>query len=247
MKKSLMLVSGLVLVFLIAHNAYADGPAIDYKQLIAKCSEALKQAKSYNVEMETKSSFTINSQEHKGNSAKLNIAFVSPDRFKVAQVIDEGKDNNLWDGWIVIGNDYYVLNVVSGWAKGTDDNRIAMSRAYSPEGIMKQLEEIEKGCKRDLISSAAKDGIEYFLIKYSFGKESVDAESLPPELKDAKITGTYEIWINKADYLPLKQSEEVSYYSNEQNKGTSSTSISYSSYNEEKIKIDEPVTGDKVF
>lgn len=45
MKKSLILTSILVSVFLIAHNAYAQEYAIDYKQLIDKCSEAMKQAK----------------------------------------------------------------------------------------------------------------------------------------------------------------------------------------------------------
>ena len=122
---------------------------------------------------------------------------------------------------------------------------MTMCKAYSPEGIIKQLESIEKEYKRDSISSATKDGIEYFVIKYLFGKESVDIESLPPELKDSKISGTYEIWINKNNYLPLKQSQEISYYSNEQNKGTSSTNINYSSYNDNKIKIDEPVPGIK--
>ena len=95
MKKGLILGSILVSIFLIAHNVYAQEPAIDYKQLIAKCGEALKQAKSYYVKMEYKNSFTINSQENKGNSAKLNIAFISPDRFKVAQVINEGSNENL--------------------------------------------------------------------------------------------------------------------------------------------------------
>lgn len=247
MKKSLILSSILVSVFLVMHNVYAQESAIDYKQLIARCSEAIKQAKSYNVKMEAKGSFTINSQENKGNSVELNLAFISPDRFKVAQVINEGTDQNLWDGWIVIGNDYYVLKPVLGWAKEDDANRITMCKVSSPEGIIKQLEEIEKGYKRDSISSATKDGTEYFVIKYSFGKESVNVESLPPELKDGKINGTYEIWINKSNYLPLKQAEEVSYYSNEQNKGTSSTSINYFSYNDNKIKIDEPVLGDKVF
>lgn len=166
MKKILVLSSILVSVFLAAHNLYAQESAIDYKQLIDKCGEAIKQTKSYNIEMEAKSSFTINSQENKDNSAKLNITFVSPDRFKVAQVINEGTNENLWDGWIVIGSD---------------------------------------------------------------------------------CNGTYEIWINKNDYLPLKQSSEISYYSNEQNKGTVSTSINYSSYNDDKIKIDKPVLGSKVF
>ena len=111
-------------------------------------------------------------------------------------------------------------------------NRISMCKAYSPEGIIKQLEGIEKAYKRDSIRLATKDGIEYFVIKYLFGKESVDMGSLPPELKDSKVNGTYEIWINKNNYLPLKQSEEVSYYLNEQNKGTSSTDLNYSSYND---------------
>ena len=247
MKKSLILSSILVPVFLVGHSVYARESAIDYKQLIAKCSEAIKQAKSYNVKMELKSSFTINSQENKGNSAELHIAFISPDKFKVEQVINEGSNENLWDGWIVIGNDYYALNPVWGWAKGDDDNRRATCKNNSPEGIIKQLEIIEKEYKRDSISSATKDGIEYFVIKYLIGKESVNIESLPPELRDSKINGTYEIWINKNNYLPLKQSSEISYYSNEQNKGTVSTNINYSSYNDNKIKIDEPVPGDKVF
>ena len=197
--------------------------------------------------MEVKSSFTINSQENKGNFAELNIAFISPDRFKVAQVMNEGSNENLWDGWIVIGNDYYVLNPAFGWAKGNDDNRRATCKNNSPEGILKQLEIIEKEYRRDSIRSAAKDGIEYFVIKYLIGKESVNIESLPPELRDSKINGTYEIWINKTNYLPLKQSEEVSYYSNEQNKGTVSTNINYSSYNDNQIKIEEPMPGSKDF
>ena len=134
-----------------------------------------------------------------------------------------------------------------GWTKGDDDNRRATCKNNSPEGIIKQLEAIEKEYKRDSINSATKDGIEYFVIKYLFGKESVNIESLPPELKDSKINGTCEIWINKNNYLPLKQSSEISYYSNEQNKGTVSTNINYSSYNDNKIKIDAPVPGDKVF
>jgi hypothetical protein len=246
-KKSLILIGVLVSAFLIAHNVSAQEGAIDYKQLMAKCSEAIKQAKSYNVKMEYKNSFTINSQENKGNSAKLNIAFISPDKFKVEQVVNEGSDENLWDGWIVIGNDYYALDVVSGWTKAEDNNRRTTCKNNSPEGIIKQLEEIEKTYKRGSISSVTKDGIEYFVIKYLVGKESINIESLPPELKDCKISGTYEIWINKNNYLPVKQSEEISYYSNEQNKGTVSMSIDYSSYNDNKIKIDEPVTGDKVF
>jgi hypothetical protein len=247
MKKSLILSGILVSVFLVAHNVYAQESAIDYKQLVAKCSEALKQTKSYNVKMEYKDSLTINSQENKSNSAELNIAFISPDRFKVAQIINEGSDENLWDGWIVIGNDYYVLNPVSGWVKGDDDNRRATCKNNSPEGIIKQFETVEKEYKRDSISSAAKDGIEYFVIKYLLGKESINAESLPPELRDSKINGTHEIWINKNDYLPLKQFSEISYYSNEQNKGAVSTNIVYSSYNDNRIKIDAPATGDKVF
>ena len=153
----------------------------------------------------------------------------------------------MWDGWIVIGNDYYVLNPAFGWAKGDDDNRRTTCKNNSPEGIMKQLEIIEKQYKRDSISSATKDGIEYFVIKYLVGKESVNAESLPPELKDSKISGTCEIWINKNNYLPLKQSSEISYYSNEKNKGALSTSMNYSSYNDDKIKIDKPVLGGQVF
>ena len=247
MKKSLVLSYILVSVFLVAHNIYAQEPEIDYKQLIAKCSEAIKQVKSYNVKMEYKNSFTTSSQENRSDSAELNIAFTSPDRFKVAQVINEGANENLWDGWIVIGNDYYVLNPAFGWAKRDDDNRRATCKNNSPEGIMKQLEIIEKEYKRDSISFATKDGAEYFVIKYLFDNESVNRESLPTELKDSKINGTYEIWINKTTYLPLKQSEEVSYYSNEQNKGTSSTSINYFSYNDDKIKIDKPVLGNKTF
>jgi hypothetical protein len=147
----------------------------------------------------------------------------------------------------VIGDDYYVLNPVFGWKKDDDDNRRTTCKAYSPEGIIKQLEGVEKEYKRASISLVARDGIEYFVIKYLFGKESVNSESLPPELRDSKINGTYEIWINKNNYLPFKQSEEVSYYSNEQNKGTSSTDINYFSYNDDKIKIDKPVLGSQVF
>jgi hypothetical protein len=247
MKKVLVLSSILVSVFLVGYNIYAQESAIDYKQLVTKCGEAVKQAKSYNVKMEYKNSFTINAQENKSNSAELSIAFISPDRFKVAQVINEGSGENLWDGWIVIGKDYYVLPPVLGWQKENDDNRKAMCEAYSPEGVIKQLEGIEKAYKRDSIGSATKDGVEYFVIKYLLGKESVNTESLPPELRNSKITGTYEIWINKNDYLLFKQSEEVSYYSNKQNKGTSSTNTSYLSYNDDKIKIDQPVLGSKVF
>ena len=247
MNKILVLSSILVSAFLVVHNVCAQEPAIDYKQLIAKCSEAIKQVRSYDVLMEIKGSFTINSQESKSNSLKLEAHFVSPDRFKIAQVMDEGSGENLWDGWIVIGNDYYVLNPAFGWAKGGDDNRRATCKNNSPEGIIKQLEIIEKEYKRDSISSATKDGIEYFVIKYLFGKESVDMGSLPPELKDSKVNGTYEIWIDKNNYLPSKQSEDVSYYLNEQNKGASSTDLRYSSFNGNKIKIDKPVLGGKVF
>ena len=247
MKKVLIFSSILVSIFLVVNNVHAQESAINYEQLIAKCSEAIKQAKSYNVKMEYKNSFTINSQENKRASAELNIVFISPDRFKVTQVINEGMDEGLWDGWIVMGNDYYVLKPVLGWTKENDDNRRTVCKAYSPEGIMKQLEGIEKGYKRDSISSATKDEIEYFVIKYLFGKESIDMESLSPELRDSKINGTCEIWINKNDYLPSKQSEEVSYYSDEQNKGTSSTNINYSSYNDDKMKIDEPIPGSQVF
>lgn len=247
MKKSLILSSIVVSVFLIGHNVYAQETAIDYKQLIAKCGEAIKQARSYNVKMEIKSSFTTNSKEDKGNSAELKLAFISPDRFKAEQVIGEGTGENLWDGWIMIGNDYYVLNPALGWEKGDDDNRKTMCKANSPEGIIKQFEDIENGNKRDSISSVTKDGTEYFVIKYLFGREKVDMGSLPPELKDGKVNGTYEIWIDKNNYLPVKQSEEVSYYSNEQNKGTFSRIIDYSSYNDDTIKIDEPELGGKVF
>ena len=247
MKKSLILSSILVSVFLVAHNIYAQESVIDYKQLITKCGEAIKQVKSYNVKMEVKSSFTINSQENKGNSAELNIFFISPDRFKVAQVIDEGADEKLWDGWIIIGNDYYFLSPVFGWEKGDDDNRRTTCINNSPGGIINQLEIIEKEYKRDSIGSASRDGIEYFVIKYLIGKESVDIESLPPELKDCKVSGICEIWIDKNNYLPLKQSSEISYYSDEQNKGIVSTNINYSLYNDSKIKIDAPVPGDKVF
>jgi hypothetical protein len=232
---------------LLTKGIYAQEPSIDYKQLIAKCSEAIKAAKSYNIRMEYKNSFTIKSQENKVNSAELKIAYVSPDRFKMTQVINEGSSQALWDGWIVIGNDYYVLKPVLGWAQEDDDNRRTMCKAYSPEGIIKQLEQIEKEYKRGSISSAAKDGIECFVIKYLFGKESVNSESLPPELRDSKISGAYEIWINKNNYLPLKQSEEISFYSNEQNKGVSSANIDYISYNDDKIKIDKPVPGSKTF
>ena len=85
------------------------------------------------------------------------------------------------------------------------------------------------------------------MIRYLFGKESVSAGSLHAELKDSKINGTHEIWINKNNYLPLKQSSEISYYSNEQNKGTVSTNMDYSSYDDDKIKIDNPVLGSKTF
>ena len=247
MKKNLILSSIVVSVFLVGHSVYAQESAIDYKQLIAKCGEAIKQAKSYKINMEYKNSFTINSQENKGDSAKLDAGFISPDRFKVTQVINEGLSENLWDGWIVIGNDYYVLKPVLGWAKENDENRRAMCKAYSPEGIIKQLEGIEKEYKRSSISSTAKDGIEYFVIKYLFGKESVNTGSLPAELRDGKINGTYEIWINKNNYLPFKQSEEVSYYANKQNKGASSANINYSSYNDDNMKIDEPTLGSQVF
>ena len=247
MNKILVLSSILVSAFLVVHNVCAQEPAIDYKQLIAKCSEAIKQVRSYDVLMEIKGSFTINSQESKSNSLKLEARFVSPDRIKIAQVIDEGSNENLWDGWILIGNDYYVLNAAFGWEKKNDDNRIKTSKAFSPEGIIKQLEDTEKEYKRDSIRSATKDGIEYFVIKYLVGNGSVNIESLPPELRNSKISGTYEIWINKNNYLPLKQSEEVSYYLNEQNKGTSSTDLNYSSYNDDKVKIDKPALGSKVF
>ena len=259
-KKSKVGLLVLLATFLAFGNIYAQEP-IDYKQLMAKCSEAIKQVKSYNVELEAKNYFTINSQENKGNSAKLNIAFVSPDKFKVEQVLNEDSNENLWDGWIVIGNDYYEFRAnppapgqdlnsyrpALSWAKGDDDNRKAICKNNSSEGIIKQLEEIEKKYKRESISPATKDGTEYFVIKYLFGKELVDIESLPPELKNSKVNGTYEIWINKKSYLPSKQSEKVSYYSNEQNKGAASTDINYSSYNENKIKIDEPALGSNVF
>ncbi len=247
MKKGLILSSILVSTFLVVHNIYAQESTIDYKQLMAKCGEAIKQAISYNVKMEYKDSFTINSQENKSNSAELNIAFISPDRFKVAQVLSEGSNEGMWDGWIVIGNDYYVLNPAFGWAKEDDANRKATCKNNSPEGIIKQLESIEKEYKRDSISSATKDGIEYFVIKYLVGKGSINTESLPPELRDSTINGTCEIWINKNNYLPLKQSSEISYYSNEQNKGTVLTNISYSLYNDDKTKIDKPALGSKVF
>lgn len=244
--KSLVLSSIVVSVFLVGHNVYAQESAIDSEQLIARCGEAIKQTKSYNVMMEYKDSFIINSKEDI-NSAELNIAFISPDKFKVAQVLNEGSNKGMWDGWIVIGNDYYVLKPIFGWEKGNDDNRIGTCKNNSPEGIIKQFEAIDKEYKRNSISSATKDGIEYFVIKYSFGRESIDVRSLPPELKDSKINGTHEIWINKNNYLPLKQSSEITYYSNEQNKGTVSTDINYSSYNENNIKIDKPVLGGKVF
>ena len=82
MKKGLILSGILVSVFLITHNVCAQESAIDYKQLIAKCSEAIKGVKSYYIKMEHKNSVTINSQENKGNSAELHIAFISPDRFR---------------------------------------------------------------------------------------------------------------------------------------------------------------------
>ncbi|GEM_PF-3738988 len=246
-RKLILCILFLVAVGLTTNSIYAQESSVDYKQLVAKCSEAIKQAKSYCAKMEYKNSFTINSQENKGNSAELHIVFISPDRFKIEQVIDEGKDENLWDGWILIGNDYYVLNAAFGWEKGDDENRISMCKAYSPEGIIRQLEGIEKTYKRDSIRLVTKDGIECFVIKYLFGKESVDMKSLPPEFIDSKVSGTYEIWINKNNYLPLKQSEEASYYLNEQNKATSSTNLSYSSYGENKIKIDKPALGSKTF
>lgn len=248
MKRNLILcVLFFIAVFLITNNVYAQEPSIDYKQLMAKCSEAIKQAKSYNVKMGYKNSSTINAQENKSDSAELNIAFISPDRYKVTQIIDDGTGENLWDGWIVIGDDYYELKPVFGWAKGDDDNRRTTCKNNSPEGIIKQLEIIEKEYKRDSINSTTKDGVEYFVIKYLIGKESVNIESLPPELRDSKISGTCEIWINKNNYFPLKRSFEISYYSNEQNKAISSTDINYSSFNDDKIKIDEPVLGSKVF
>ena len=248
MKRSLILCVLLIIAsVLVTNSIYAQELPIDYEQLITKCNEAIKQAKAYDIKMEYKNSFTINSQENKGDSAELNIAFISPDRFKVAQVINGGANENMWDGWIVIGNDYYVLNPVSGWVKGDDDNRRATCTNNSPEGIINQLEGVEKEYKRDSIDSVTKDGIEYFVIKYLIGKESVNVESLPPELKKSKINGTHEIWINKNSYLPLKQSSEISYYSNEQNKGTVSTNINYSLYDDDKIKIDEPALGSQVF
>ena len=45
MKKGLILSSILISVFLVANNIHAQEPAIDYKQLMAKCGEAIKQAK----------------------------------------------------------------------------------------------------------------------------------------------------------------------------------------------------------
>ncbi len=259
-KKNKIGVLVLAAAFLAFGNVYAQEP-VDYKQLMAKCSEAIKQVKSYNVEMEINSSTKINSQENKNNSAKLNIAFVSPDKFKVEQVINEGSDKNLWDGWVVIGNDYYEFRVnppapgqdlnsyhpASSWAKGDDDNRKAICKNNSPEGIIKQLEAIETKYKRDPIVSATKDGIGYFVIKYSIGKESLNLEDLPPELRSGQIKGSYEVWINKDTYLPLKQAEEISYYSNEENKASSSFNIAYTSYNDDKIKIDEPKLGSQVF
>ena len=112
-----MYVLFIIAAVLITNSIYAQESAIAYKQLIAKCSEAIKQAKSYNVKMEYKNSFTINSQENKSNSAELNIAFISPDRFKVTQVIDGGSMSASWDGWIVIGKDYYDFMPVLGWRK----------------------------------------------------------------------------------------------------------------------------------
>lgn len=247
MKKNLVLSGVLVSAFLITNIVHAQESAIDYKQLIARCSQAIKQTRSYNIKMEAKSSLIVNSQKNNSNSVELSIDFISPDRFKVAQVIDEGKGERLWDGWVVIGNDYYVSLPALGWAKENNDNRVRMCKAHSPEGIIKQLEDIDKAYKRDSVTSTVKDGIEYFVIKYLVGKESVDIKSLPPELRDSKINGTFEIWINKNSYLPLKQSAKISYYSNEQNKGSSSMNINYSSYNYDKIKIDKPVLGSKVF
>lgn len=232
---------------LFVNSVHAQEAPMDYKQLIAKCGESIKQARSYSVKTEYKNSFTINSQESSTPSAELSVSFVSPDKFKVAQVVNEGSGEDLWDGWIVLGNDYYVLNPAFGWAKENDENRKAMCKAYSPDGVVKQLGDIEKGYKRDSVNSATEDGVEYFVIKYIFGKESVDVGSLPPALQDGKISGTFEVWINKESYLPSKLSEEVSYYSNEENKGTSSTNTSYFSYNDDKMKIDEPVLGSKTF
>ena len=59
MKKSLILSGILVSVFLFVYNIHAQESAIDYKQLIAKCSEAIKQAKSYNVKMGNKYSLQL--------------------------------------------------------------------------------------------------------------------------------------------------------------------------------------------
>jgi len=247
MKKSPILSAILGLMFLVAHNVYAQESVIDYKQLIMKCGEAIKQARSYNVKTEIKESFLINSRESKNNSAELHIAFISPDRFKVEQIINEGSNEGLWDGWIVIGSDYYVLQPLLGWVKENDDNRRAMCKAYAPEGIIKQLEDTEKEYKRDSIRPAVENGIEYFVIKYVFGKESVDRGTLPPELREGKISGRCEIWINKNNYLPMKRFEEVSYYSDEQNKGASSVSMQYGSYDEDTIRIDAPALGSKVF
>ncbi len=248
MKKNLLLCAVFTIAAsLIANSIYAQEQPVEYKQLIAKCGKALKQAKSYCAKVEYKSSFTISSQENKANSAELNIAFMSPDRFKAAQIIDEGKGERLWDGWIIIGNNYYVFLPVIGWKKDNNDNRIKTCKAYSPEGIMEQLEGIEKAYKRDSIRIATKDGTEYFVIKYLFGNESVNMEYLPPELRYSKINGTCEIWINENSYLPLQQSSEVSYYLNEQNGGISSVSTKYFSYNDDKMKISEPVMGSKDF
>lgn len=256
-KISVLVLAATLLAF---GSSYAQEP-IDYKQLMTKCGEALKQVKSYNVEMEINNSTTVNLQENKDTSAKLKIAFVSPDKFKVEQAINEGSTENLWDGWIVIGNDYYEFRLnppapgqdiksyrpVSSWTKGDDDNRKAICKSNSPEGIIKQLESAETEYRRESIVITTKDGVGYFVIKYSAGKESVKMEILPPELKNAQVKGSYEIWINKDTYLPFRQVEEIFYYSNEENKASSSLNIIYASYNDDNIRIDEPKLGSQVF
>ena len=249
MKRNLILyVLFIIAAVLITNSIYAQESTIDYKQLIAKCSKAIKEAKSYQVKIEVKDSLisTSTPQENK-TDLELNIVFISPDRFKVTQVITAGSNESVWDGWVVIGNDQYDFLPVFGWKKVDDDNRIATCKNNSPEGIIKQFEIVEKEYKRDSISSVTKDGIEYFVIKYLVDKEPVHIDALPPELRASKINGTDEIWINKNNYLPLKQSSEVSCYSNEQNKWIESTNINYFSYNDVKIKIDKPVLGKNPF
>ena len=57
-----MCVLFMVAAVLITSSLYAQESPIDYKELIAKCGEAIKGAKGYGVKMEMSSSFTINSK-----------------------------------------------------------------------------------------------------------------------------------------------------------------------------------------